>query len=377
MAIKASTTFSLKDRLFNANTLAQLAGNGESAAPEFNRAGFERATLAAFPQLELKERITCMVEQLAVFLPGDFEAVRKILLKALPPPLDPTLSDDDFGQYIWVVPGEYIATHGLSERYLQRSLHFLRESTKRFSAEHAIRPFLKHFPEKSLNFLATCAIDRNYHVRRLASEGTRPLLPWSSRVALPQDPVLALLNTLHADPTRYVTRSVANHINDISKSDPDQVLATLARWQESRQQEASELAWIVRHSLRTLQDRGHPTALKMLGFPTRPRLTLSNLTVTPRVKLGGALDVQFDITSKSDQDLVLVLKIYFLKANSKWKPKIFRIAQWSASKGEKAHFSKSQSFKPITTRALYTGAHRLELIANGKRLADVPFQFEA
>ena len=227
MSIKASTTFSLKDQLFNPETVGELGGSIAAVAPNFDRAGFESTTLAAFPELELKERITCMVEQLTAFLPGNFEAARKILLKALPKPLDPSLTDDDFGRFIWVVPGEYIAANGVNKRFLKRSLNTLCETTKRFSAEHAIRPFLTSFPAETLAFLKECATDANYHVRRLVSEGTRPLLPWSPRVDLPQREVLTLLDTLHSDPTRYVTRSVANHINDISKSDPEAVLLRL------------------------------------------------------------------------------------------------------------------------------------------------------
>lgn len=376
MAIKAATTFSLKDQLFNPYTVGQLAGSIAAVSADFDRERFEAATLAAFPNLELKERITCMVGQLAACLPDNFEAARKTLLRALPEPLDPTLTDDDFGHFIWVVPGEYIATHGVNKRFLKRSLQFLRESTKRFSAEHAIRPFLTSFPAETLDFLKTCAADRNYHVRRLVSEGTRPLLPWSPRVDLPQQEVLDLLDTLHADPTRYVTRSVANHINDISKSDPDTVLATLHRWQAADTQQSGELAWMVRHSLRTLQDRDHPGALGMLGFAVNPKIELDQLAVTPRVALGESLVVDFDLVSKAKQKLVIVLKVHFLKANGTLKPKVFRIGQWDASKGETAHFSKSQAFKPITTRVLYPGAHRVELIVNGKQLADVPFNFD-
>ncbi|MBJ39567.1 MAG: DNA alkylation repair protein [Gammaproteobacteria bacterium] len=377
MAIKADTTFSLKDRLFNSQTVGELAAGIAGAWSGFDRAGFEHATLTAFPDLELKERIACMVDGLGEFLPDDFEAARKILLDALPPRLDPSRSDDDFGKYIWIVPGDYIARHGVTKPYLLRSLRFLRESTKRFTAENAIRPFLDVYPDETLDFLNECAVDSNYHVRRLVSEGTRPLLPWAPQVSLPQDRVLALLDMLHADTTRYVTRSVSNHVNDISKHDPDATLATLQRWSKAGRQTPDELAWMTRHSLRTLLDRDHPEALTALGFPTRPAVTLRKLSLTRFVALGESLDVQFTLNSAARQNLAVVMKVHFLKANGTQTPKVFRIKQWFAEKGEARTFSKRQPFRPITTRVLYPGEHRIEIVVNGKTLADEPFVFAA
>ena len=133
---------------------------------------------------------------------------------------------------------------------------------------------------------------------------------------------------------------------------------------------------MVRHSLRTLQDRDHPGALGMLGFTLKPRLELANLSVTPSVALGASLVVDFDLISKAKQKLVIVLKVHFLKANGTLKPKVFRIGQWDAAKAQTTHFSKSQAFKPITTRVLYPGEHRVEIIVNGRQLSNVPFMFE-
>ena len=108
----------------------------------------------------------------AYLAPNFLEAV-DVLGRALPSPLDPDREDDDFGEFIWVVPGEYVAAHGCIEEYLDTSRAFLREATMRFSSESAVRPFLKHFPEQTVAFLRDCAEDPNYHVRRWASEGIR------------------------------------------------------------------------------------------------------------------------------------------------------------------------------------------------------------
>ena len=79
-------------------------------------------------------------------------------------------------------------------------------------------------------------------------------------VFLPPRATRPLLERLQADPTRYVTRSLANHLNDITKSEPDWVVQTLAGWR------GPDLDYIRRHALRCLGKRCHPGALKLLGY---------------------------------------------------------------------------------------------------------------
>ena len=146
MSIKAKPSFSLKDQLFNKKSVALLADNIYAIAANFDRKLFQKQVLARFPKLELKERIDWLVTTLETHLPQHFPDAVAVLEAALPEPLDPDLTDDDFGKYIWLVPGEYVAKHGCNSEHLTTSLNFLRESTKRSSAESAIRPFLQQFP---------------------------------------------------------------------------------------------------------------------------------------------------------------------------------------------------------------------------------------
>ena len=110
MAIKAEVSFSLKDELFNQSTVTELAHALDKASPKFVKDRFIKGSLQAFPQLELKERIAHLVHMMAEQLPEDYPQSLRILEKALPAALDPKLEDDDFGRFIWVVPGEYVAT---------------------------------------------------------------------------------------------------------------------------------------------------------------------------------------------------------------------------------------------------------------------------
>lgn len=174
MSIKAETSFSLADQLFNASSVTRLAERVAKVDKSFKSTVFAKSALARFPQLALKARIDWLVTCLGEHLPTDFVAATKVLRQALPEPLDPTRTDDDFGHFIWVVPGEYVARHGCTDAHLHGSLDFLREATKRFSSENAVRPFLQQFPIQTMSFLQGCIEDDNYHVRRWVSEGTRP-----------------------------------------------------------------------------------------------------------------------------------------------------------------------------------------------------------
>ena len=365
MSIKAETSFSLKDQLFNPETVGRLSSALQRAYRTFDGDGFTRDVLLRFPELELKERIGWMVDCLEPRLPSPFPASVAVLGRALPPPLDPALRDDDFGEFIWVVPGEYVARHGCTADRLDRSLGFLRKATKRFSSENAIRPFLRAFPSETMAFVHDCATDDNYHVRRLASEGIRPFLPWAERVRLDPGEIVAVLDRLYGDGTRYVTRSVANTMNDISRVDPGLVLRTLRRWRREKRQEPAELDWMTRHALRTLLKADDPDVLGLLGYTVNPKFRLSGLATTDRVRVGEAFRWRCTLTSLADQKLRVLLRIHFLKSNGKHSAKTFLVKDAEFGKGEKVAIDKRQVFKPMTTRVLYPGTHHAELVVNG------------
>lgn len=363
----------MKDQLFNENTVAQLADGLERACSTFNRSGFEGAVNKGLEARELKKRIEWIVLMLADYLPADFAETLDILERALPEPLDPTKGDGDFGTFIWVVPGEYVAKHGCTDEHFAASLAFLRSSTKRFSAEGAIRPFLRAYPEQTMAFMHGCAGDGNYHVRRFASEGIRPFLPWAARVVLPIADIMAILDRLYGDPTRYVTRSVANTLNDLSKIDEVSVIQALKRWPREKKQVPKELAWMTRHVLRTLLNRTDTRVLNLLGYTTEPAVEIRNLRTDARVVVGDTFEWRCDIVSHADQRLFIFLIIHYRKANHTLAPKVFRVKDTVASVGETIRIAKRLSFRPITTRTLYPGAHRAELVINGNLLENHPF----
>ena len=365
MAIKAERSFSLADQVFNAESVGELADALAHASKQFKKKRFTEETLRAFPDLEFKERIRHMVETVGAQLPEDYDQALAILESALPERLDPNFTDDDFGHFIWAVPAEWVALHGCTEERLDRSLSFLEISTMRFSVENAIRPFLANFPQQTMEFIEQCATHDNYHVRRLASEGIRPFLPWAQRVILPPDRVVKVLATLHADPTRYVTRSVANTLNDLSRDNSELVIKTLRAWRKLGKQGPEELEWMTRHALRTLVKADHQQALELLGYPSDPKFSLTDIGVNKSVAIGDELQWRGTLRSQTRQKLKVALRIHFLKASGDHTVKVFAVKDIDAE--EKIYnIEKKISFKPITTRTLYLGIHHVELVVNGK-----------
>ncbi|MEM7262537.1 MAG: DNA alkylation repair protein [Planctomycetota bacterium] len=374
MSHRAEKSFSLADELFNRETLGKLSAGLANADAKFDRKRFERRVLARFPELELKQRIEWIVEALEDHLPAKLSQAIPIFRKAMPPKLDPKRTDDDFGEFIWIVPGEYVARHGCTSQDMKRSLTFLRYATQRFTSENAIRPFLSNFQDETLRFVHECADDQNYHVRRFASEGIRPYLPWAMRVLLPTAEILAVLDRLYADPTRYVTRSVSNTLNDISRCDADTVLETLDRWKADGRQSADELRWMTNHALRTLVREDYAPALERLGFPSRPKFRISKDHASADVKVGETFERSATLHSLEEQKLKIGLRVHFLKSNGTHSAKLFKIADVDATPNQRIPLEKRQPFRPLTTRALYPGTHYSEWIVNGVSRGKKPFE---
>jgi 3-methyladenine DNA glycosylase AlkC len=255
----------LKDRFFNRAKVATLATELKRAHPAFPAAAFVDQVMSRLSELELKQRIAWITDCLEKHLPGNYRRAVHTMLRSLPAPCDPELLDRDFGDFIYAPYSEYVARHGCTREDFDFSLASLRAITTRFSAEFAVRTFIDAFPDQTRTTLAEWTTDEHYHVRRLCSEGTRPRLSWANRLATPVEYALPLLDSLYMDPTRFVTRSVANHVNDISKLDPDLALDTLHRWRGSGRQRPKEIDYIVRHASRTLIKLGNPRAMELLG----------------------------------------------------------------------------------------------------------------
>lgn len=362
-----SEKFSLKDELFNPKKVAQIASEIEEFYPSFQSSDFVQEVIEKFAQLELKERIYHIRDKLHKFLPQEYKEAVKIILKALPPELDNNKEDDDFGDFIYAPYSDYIATYGCCEEYLDFSLSALREITKRFSVEFAIREFINSYSTQTLAMLEDCAKSPNYHERRLASEALRPKLPWTKKLTIDYTLPLKHLELLFSDKTRYVTRSVANHLNDISKIDPSLVIETLKRWQRLTKQEPKEMEFITKHALRTLIKQGNIDALELLGFSKSPPILVKSVTLqTPNVAVGEALVFEVEITAKEETKLLIDYVVHFRTKAGTLSPKVHKLKIVTLKKAETITLAKKHPFKAnMTTRKLYSGTHLLELQING------------
>ncbi|MCB1171542.1 MAG: hypothetical protein KDK25_14445 [Leptospiraceae bacterium] len=373
---KEKEKFLLKDHLFNRKKVSGLSEELLRAYPDFAAEKFVKDVVAGFKNRELKERIAWMAEMLRKSLPDDYRKALKIILKALPPPLDPSLTDNDFGDFIYAPYGDFVARYGCNERDLAPSLEALRALTQRFSAEDPIRFFLNAFPEETMAQIETWKNDSHYHVRRLCSEGLRPRLPWSQKLMLPVAAGLPVLESLFADPTRYVTRSVANHMNDIAKVDPDLALKTLAAWKKSGKQTADEMEFIVAHSLRGLVKQGHPGAMKLLGFSPDASVSVAFFKVPLRLKRGQTLEFSLGLKASAPVPVLVDYLIHFRnKSGGLNAGKVFKLKKLNLKKGEVQEIRKAHPLpENMTTRTIYPGIHYLELQINGKSYGKKRFE---
>lgn len=365
--------FSLADQLFNARTVTQLGTEYAEALPGFDRAGFVAEAVAGLAGRGLLERLDWLADCVQDRLPRDFPVMADALEAAMPPILDIAKTDDDFGQFIHAVPGILAVRHGL-DAHRERALDLLHAATQRFSMEFYIRPFLQRWPEETLARLEQWTDDPNYHVRRLVSEGTRPKLPWAAALALPPARTLPLLDRLHADPTRYVTRSVANHLNDLTKSAPDLVLERLSLWREDHRQQQKELAWMTRHALRSMVKSGHPGALAHLGYDRTVPVTVDLTLATDRVRIGDALGFSVALTAQQDLPVLVDYRLRFATPRAVPREKVFKLKTATLRAGERQVLQKSHQLKAdATTFRLYPGRHRLTIQVNGVDRAEAEF----
>ncbi|MBV6645348.1 MAG: DNA alkylation repair protein [Cyclobacteriaceae bacterium] len=250
---------------------------------------------------------------------------------------------------------------------LSTSLLALETFTQIGSAEFAIRPFISNHPDEVMAQMVKWSGHPNVHVRRLSSEGCRPRLPWA--MALPQfkknpSPVLPILENLKDDPEIYVRKSVANHLNDIAKDNPETILNLLEQWKTNA---STEREWIIKHALRSLIKQGNPRALAILGFEAKGFAFSALKLSSTEVQLGENLHFDFRIKNKSETrgKAVVDYIIHFMKANGTLQPKVFKLKNIDLGAGESINLIKSHPLQKITTRQYYSGIHRLDIQING------------
>ncbi len=346
--------------MFDAARFRSVAAEVKAIHPAFDEAKFLSLALAGLEDLSLMQRLRRMTECLHATLPADFAKAVRVLRK-----LVPRINKG----FITLVCPDYVGLYGREQFDL--SMDSLKFFTAYGSSEFAIREFLRLDLPRALAIMETWTQDASEHVRRLASEGTRPRLPWSFRleplIADPT-PALPLLENLREDPSLYVRKSVANHLNDITKTHPDLVLDLLEGWPLHQ----PRTAWIARHALRSLIKQGNQRALKLTGATGRAEVSVSRFAIQPAsLHLGDrlAFSLQLQSTGTESQHLVVDYAIHYVKKSGTTSAKVFKWKTLTLAPGEAATLSRSQVIRDFTTRVHHPGHHAVDVLINGERLA--------
>lgn len=312
--------------------------------------------------LELKARMNRLSDSMALFLPNDFEKSAPILDQLIT-----LLEKDTFPNrgYEYMFLPDYVEKFG--RNHLELSLNALARITQFVSSEFAIRPFILDDEKKVMNRLLEWSKHEDVDIRRLASEGCRPRLPWA--MALPRfknDPtlILPILEQLKNDDSLYVRKSVANNLNDISKDNPQVALDTAYRWYGK----SEKTNWIVKHGMRTLLKAGYPKAMELFGYANIQSVALQNQELlTPKITLGETLNFKFALQNTTNEALKIRLEyaVYFMKNNGTQSKKVFKISERLLEGKQQLSLDKSHPIKPISTRKYYAGKHGVALIING------------
>lgn len=334
---------------------------------EFDSDQFLTDALAGYHDLSLMERGRHLADCLAYHLPNDYPEAVRIILEAISIETPEIYPGNRISTFLYMPFTGFVSKYGLD--HFQESMGAQYELTKLYTAEFSIRPFLEEHEARTLNQLHEWRTDPNHHVRRLVSEGTRPRLPWGSRLEGFQKnpaPVLELLELLKDDESLYVRRSVANNLNDIGKDNPDILIKTAQRWMK----EADEnRAWIVRHGLRSLVKKGNSEALKVLGYKADEGIELISSQISPKnVKMGDSAEVSFIIKNSTNktQSVMVDFRVHYVKANGAANPKVFKLSSTQIKAGEVVELSKRLSLRKMTTRKHYPGEHKVDVMLNGR-----------
>lgn len=355
--------------LFNESFYRGLAKTLKGILPNFDEQVFVEKVLAdGFESLEMKQRITRTSEVLHEFMPVEFSEGSRYLLEMVRT-FEVSEEAKDGLQYLFIP--EYVERYGIDDYPL--SVNAFEVITPFITCEFAVRPFIVKYPQM-IDQMLEWTKHPNRRVRRLASEGARPRLPWGMALTkLKKDPtsIMPIIDALKDDECEVVRRSVANNLNDIAKDNPEIVIDFSNRYFGDN----TDLDKLIKHACRTLLKQAEPNTLALFGFDSQD-IEMSGFSVhTPIVTIGDALAFSFTVHNCSDQDNKLRLEygVYYQKHNGTLARKVFKISERDIAAGEVYPVDRKQNFKVITTRKFHVGLHQVSIILNGRELEKLDF----
>ncbi|MCB0802584.1 MAG: DNA alkylation repair protein [Flavobacteriales bacterium] len=343
----------------------------KSYDPNFNIEKMESSIFnKSWDQLELKERTRSLTLNIHKQLPADFKKASDLLIKILNKLAQ---LNHKVERYEYFFLPDYIEVFG--QNHVDISLDAIEQITKHISCEFAIRPFIIQDRKKVMGRMTKWSTHPHENIRRFASEGCRPKLPWGMALKeLIEDPseILPILENLKSDDSLFVRKSVANNLNDISKDHPELVLKIAKKWQNF----SDNTNWIIKHACRTLLKKGNQQAMELFGYSNNNALEISSINLASKeIKMGDHLSFKFTLKNLSKANILVRLEYgcYFLKSNGKQNRKVFKISEKALKPLEKITIQKNHSIIPISTRKYYAGEQALSLIVNGKEIEKLKY----
>ncbi len=366
-------SYELKTLFYNPQYNQRLCDFIQEVHPSFDSKGFTQKIFdEAWDNRSLKQRTRHITLTLKDFLPSTYPDALEVLKQTASNWLPKSQKGEDYSNTIFP---DFVAVFGVE--YPDISIPALAHFTQLASSEFGVRPFIVRYPKRMMDTMLEWTKHENHHIRRLASEGCRSRLPWGMALtAFKKDatPILPILEALKTDPERYVQRSVANNLNDISKDHPELALEIGERWLQARNPITD---WIVKHALRGLLKRGNTKALRLFGFGNPEKVEISNLMMeNDAIPIGEHTYFSFDLKNNSSKAAKIRLEygIDYMKSNGKPSRKIFQISERMYQPNEMASFKRKQHFKNLTTRKHYAGQHSMAIVVNGEEKEKVAFE---
>lgn len=354
----------LKDRI-DSESVAALGDIVAERVPGLDRVRFSREAGAGLGGLELKARIAHVADALEAALPGPFAAAA--------PGVAAAVGGSDLSAWQAWPALTWVEQAGLGDPEI--ALAALAAMTGHASAEFAVRPFIAAHPDLAWARLNEWAAAPDEHLRRLASEGTRPRLPWGSKVAsLSAEPErgLALLDRLRDDPSEYVRRSVANHLNDVARDHPELAIATARRWTDAG---GEHVGAVVRHALRGLVKRGDGKALALIGADVDAAIEAVLEPAAATAVIGGALPFAVTLTAAGDRPVTAVVDyaVLYARPSGRSSRKVFKLATVELQPGVPRRLERTLRLADVSIRTHHPGEHGIELLVNGSIAASASF----
>lgn len=359
----------MKDKYYNDHSIHDLASRIKNVYPSFQENDFVNDIMnETWNELELKARMRQITVNLGRYLPTDYKQAIGIINQVVAG--YPAGHNDN----ALIFFPDFVEVYGQDECYWDLSMSALERYTILSTAEFAVRPFIIKDERRMMRQMAAWATHDNKHVRRLASEGCRPALPWGQ--ALPGFkkeplPILAILETLKKDPSLYVRKSVANNLNDISKTHPALVVKIAKDWYGKD----GYTDWIVKHGCRTLLKKGNQEVLDIFGYHNTPSVDIMGFALsTTSIARGENITFSFTVLAKETTKLRLEYAVDYVKASGKLSRKIFQISEILLKADQKKTYKKNHSFRDLSSRIHYPGRHSITIIVNGVAQGTLAFE---